>query len=223
MICGLYKDSIRLKSEGIHFESVDEKSGIQAIQRADPDILVTCNHAEKHEHEYIRHGTTTLIASFEVGSGQVHGNLLPTRTSEDFLAFIKSRVATDPKGQWIFILDQLNTHKSPEMVMWIAEQCEIRDNLGVERKRGVLESMKSRRNFLSDETHRIRFVYTPKHSSWLNQIEIWFSILSKRLLKRLSTTSVDELCTKINDFISFFNETMAKPFKWTYEGKVLKA
>lgn len=164
-----------------------------------------------------------MIASFEVGSGQVHGNLLPTRTSEDFLTFIRGRVETDPKGQWIFIMDQLNTHKSPEMVKWIAEQCDITGDLGIERKRGILESMKSRQTFLSDETHRIRFVYTPKHSSWLNQIEIWFSILSKRLLKRLSTSSLDELCTKINDFISFFNETMAKPFKWTYEGKVLNA
>jgi len=120
-------------------------------------------------------------------------------------------------------MDQLNTHKSPEMVKWIAEQCGITEDLGVERKRGILESMKSRQKFLSDETHQIRIVYTPKHSSWLNQIEIWFSILSKRLLKRLSTASLGELCTKINNFISFFNETMAKPFKWTYEGKALMA
>jgi hypothetical protein len=219
----LYKDSIRLKSEGIHFESVDEKSGIQAIQRAEPDKPVICNHPEKHEHEYIRHGTTTLIASFEIGSGQVYGSLLPTRTSEDYLNFIMNRVKTDPHGQWIFIMDQLNTHKSPEMVKWIAEQCNITDDLGIERKRGVLESMKTRQAFLSDESHRIRFVYTPKHSSWLNQIEIWFSILTKRLLKRLSTTSLEELCKNIMDFISFFNDRMAKPFKWTYEGKALQA
>ena len=219
----MYKDSIRLKSEGIHFESVDEKSGIQAIQRAEPDKPVTYNHPEKHEHEYIRHGTTTLIASFEIGSGKVYGSLLPTRTSEDYLTFIKDRVKTDPNGQWIFIMDQLNTHKSPEMVKWIAEQCEIREDLGIERKHGVLESMKTRQSFLSDESHRIRFVYTPKHSSWLNQIEIWFSILTKRLLKRLSTTSLEELCKSIMDFIAFFNDRMAKPFKWTYEGKALQA
>lgn len=148
---------------------------------------------------------------------------MPTRTSEDFLSFIKKRVETDPMGQWIFIMDQLNTHKSPEMVKWIAEECKISSDLGIERKRGVLESMKSRQEFLSDESHRIRFVYTPKHSSWLNQIEIWYSILSKRLLKRLSTISVEELCNKVEGFISFFNETMAKPFKWTYKGKALQA
>jgi len=219
----MYKDAIRLKSEGVHFESVDEKSGIQAIQRAEPDRPVISNSPEKHEHEYIRHGTTTLIAAFEIGSGKVHGSLLPTRTSEDFLNFIIDRVETDPKGQWIFIMDQLNTHKSPEMVKWIARQCGITNALGKERKRGVLESMKTRQSFLSDESHRIRFIYTPKHSSWLNQIEIWFSILTKRLLKRLSTTSVEDLCNSIQSFISFFNETIAKPFKWTYEGKALQA
>jgi transposase len=222
-ICGLYSSAIKLKSEGIHFESVDEKSGIQSIQRAEPDKPVIKNHSEKHEHEYIRHGTVSLIASFEVGTGQVSGILLPTRTSEDFLAFIKKRVQTDPDGQWIFIVDQLNTHKSPELVKWLAKECKIDGDLGVKRKRGILKSMKSRQEFLSDQNHRIRFVYTPKHSSWLNQIEIWFSILTKRLLKRLSTKSVKELCVKIKDFISFFNETMAKPFKWTYKGKVLQA
>lgn len=218
----MYKDAIKLKLEGVHFESVDEKSGIQAIQRAEPDKLVKKNSPEKHEHEYIRHGTTTLIASLEIGSGKVYGSLLPTRTSEDFLTFIMDRVKTDPKGQWIFIMDQLNTHKSPELVKWIAGQCGITNDLGIARKRGVLTSMKTRQKFLSDESHRIRFVYTPKHSSWLNQIEIWFSILTKRLLKRLSTTSIGELCEYIEDFISFFNEKMAKPFKWTYEGKPLQ-
>ncbi len=212
-----------MKRDGIHFESVDEKSGIQAIQRAEPDRPTLPCSPQKQEHEYIRHGTTTLIASFEIGSGIVSGRLLPTRKSEDFLTFIQSRVETDPFGKWVFIMDQLNTHKSPEMVRWIAKQCGIKCDLGVARKRGILESMKTRQSFLSDESHRIRFIYTPKHCSWLNQIEIWFSILTKRLLKRLSTISVEELCKKIDSFICFFNETMAKPFKWTYEGKVLQA
>jgi hypothetical protein len=212
-----------MKLKGIHFESVDEKSGIQSIQRAEPDKPVLPYSPQKQEHEYIRHGTTTLIASFEIGSGIVNGSLLPTRKSKDFLRFIQSRVKTDPSSTWMFVVDQLNTHKSPELVRWIAKQCEIDCDLGVVRKRGILQSMKTRQSFLSNESHRIRFIYTPKHCSWINQIEIWFSILTKRLLKRLSTTSVDELCEKINSFICFFNETMAKPFKWTYEGKVLHA
>ncbi len=177
---------------------------------------------EKYEHEYIRHGTQNLMASLDVASGMVSGELLDNRGNEDFLNFIKKRIATDSQGQWIFIADQLNTHKSTELVKWIAEECGIKDDLGVERKRGIIESMKTRAKFLSDETHRIRFIYTPKHCSWMNQIEIWFSIISKKLLKRLNCSSINDLKNRIMSFISFFNET-AKPFKWTYEGRVLQA
>ncbi len=82
--------------------------------------------------------------------------------------------------------------------------------------------MKTRQNFLENKKHRIRFVFTPKHASWLNQIEIWFSILVRRLLKRASFTSTDDLRDRVLKFIEYFNKTMAKPFKWTYSGKVLQ-
>ena len=81
--------------------------------------------------------------------------------------------------------------------------------------------MASRSEFLADPTHRIRFVYVPKHTSWLNQIEIWFSMLVRRVIKRGNFTSTQDLRQKILDFIHYFNQTLAKPFKWTYTGRPL--
>ena len=127
--------------------------------------------------------------------------------------------------QWIFILDGLNTHFSESLVRLVAEMEEDGSgatlDLGVKGKEGILKNVESRRAFLSNPDHRVRFVYTPKHCSWLNQIEIWFSILSRRALKRASFRSVDELKTALCDFISYFNRVLAKPFRWTYNGRPL--
>ena len=136
---------------------------------------------------------------------------------------IERTIALDPAAEWIFILDHLNTHQSESLVQLVAEQCGIEEAFGVKGKAGILASMPTRAAFLQDPTHRIRFVYTPKHTSWLNQVEIWFSILVRRLLKRASFTSVDELRERLIAFIDYFNTTMAKPFKWTYAGRPLVA
>ena len=129
----------------------------------------------------------------------------------------------DPEGSWIFIVDQLNTHKSESLVRYVAQACGIEVDLGIKGKDGILKSQATRAAFLQNEGHRIRFVYTPTHTSWLNQIEIWFSILVRRLLKRGSFSSVNELRERILAFIDYFNKTMAKPFKWTYAGRPLQA
>lgn len=108
------------------------------------------------------------------------------------------------------------------MVEWVASVCQYQGKLGKKEASGILQSMETRAEFLQDSTHRIRFVYTPKHASWLNQIECWFSILVRRLLKRSSFSSTLELKQRILEFIDYFNQTMAKPFKWTYKGKPLQ-
>ncbi|MGB1288661.1 MAG: transposase, partial [Aggregatilineales bacterium] len=172
----------------------------------------------------IRHGTQSLIANFDVATGQVPvPSIGATRTEADFVAHIAQTIATDPDARWTFVLDQLNTHRSESLVKLVAEQCGIREASGEKGKSGILKSMATRSAFLSDPGHRIRFVYTPKHSSWLNQIEIWFSILMRRLLKRASFTSLDDLRQRILDFIDYFNRVLAKPFKWTYTGRPLNA
>ena len=139
----------------------------------------------------------------------------------DWSSPIRQTVATDPQAEWIFITEQLNTHKSESLVRLVAELGGLPDDLGVKGTTGILHTMASRAAFLQDETHRIRFVYTPKHCSWLNQVELWFSILTRRLLKRGSFKSIQELKQRVLAFIDFFNETLAKPFRWTYIGKPL--
>jgi len=202
--------------------SCDEKTGIQALERKTTSMKP--GQIERQDPTYIRHGTQCLIANFEVATGKmITPTIGNTRTEEDFRNHIYNSIQTAPQAKWIFIVDQLNTHQSESLVRLVAKECELKNDLGIKGEEGILESMETRAIFLSDPSHRIQFVYTPKHASWLNQIEIWFSILSNRLLKRLSTTSTDELKQKITNFIEFFNDRMARVFKWTYKGKVLHA
>ena len=198
--------------------SVDEKTGIQALYRKEAKMKK--GSVKKREYEYKRNGTTTLIAAQDVSTGKiVTGNLGPTRTEQDFLKFCQQTVALYPKeDEVIFLADQLNTHQSASLVEWIAKQIDYKESLGKKGQRGILKSMASRMIFLENKEHRIRFVYTPKHCSWLNPIENWFGKLQRHVITGGVFASVQELETKIKDYISYYNRCMLKPLKWKFKG-----
>ena len=223
-ICQFYQQAALLSQQGVHLVSTDEKTGIQALERNHPTRPMIKGKVALREFEYIRHGTLALIASFSVATGKILvSSIGPTRTEKDFARHLEAVIASDPKAGWIFVVDQLNTHKSETLVKLAARHCGLALELGVKGRSGILAPMPSRAAFLADPAHRIRFVYTPKHTSWLNQIEIWFSILVRKLLRRGSFCSTEALKARIEGFIAYFNRTMARAFKWTYKGRPLQA
>jgi len=224
-VCEVYREAPARAARGERTVSTDEMTGVQALERAAPGLPLAPGHVERREFEYIRHGTRCFIITFDVVTGQVVcPSCGPTRTEADFVAHIRGLIASDPTAtRWHIVADNLNTHGSESLVRYVAQVSGITADLGEKEKRGILHSLASRTTFLSDPTHTVVFHYTPKHASSLNQVEIWLGILMRKLLRRGNFRSVEDLQTQVLAFIAYFNRTMAKPFKWTYQGKPLQA
>ena len=215
-ICHLYVRAPFLYQQGELVICCDEKTGMQILQRKYPTILARPGKPEKREHEYIRHGSRALIASFVVPTGQVVWDLGVTRTSKDFAAHLTHVAAQFPEQRrFHWVLDNLNTH-------WSLEVCELMAELsGVPFHKRSLRTGRERRAFLTDPNHKHVFHFTPKHGSWLNQVELWSGTLARRWLKRGDFASAEEFVRRLHAYMDDYNSHRAHPFRWTYTGQPL--
>jgi hypothetical protein len=215
-ICRLYVNAPRLYQQGRLLICCDEKTGMQILQRKYPTQPVQPGKPEKREFEYIRHGTRTLITSFCVPTGEVVWDLGQTRTSEDFarhFAHVALHFRDFEEFDWV--VDNLNTHWSMEVCEYVAALSDV----PFEPKQ--LRTGKQRRAFLTDPSHKHVFHFTPKHGSWLNQVELWFSVLSRRFLKCGDFTGPEDFEQRLLAFLEEYNRRHAHPYRWTYTGQPL--
>lgn len=221
-VCQTYLQAPKLYQQfDTHTVSVDEMTSLQANERRAETKRSRPGQIAKEEFQYTRHGTVCVTGNWDVVAGQMIATTISeTRDNQDFAEHIRQTVATDPDAGWVFLVDNLNTHCGEPLVRAVAELLGVKPSeLGKKKRHGALKTMASRRAFLSDPSHRIHFVYLPKHSSWLNQIEIIFGIINRRVMRGGSFTSRSHLEETLRRFIDYFNETIAKPMRWTYTGR----
>jgi hypothetical protein len=222
LICRLISQALEGAGPKLHLVSVDEKTGIQALERVEQRGPLSRGAPRRVEVEYTRHGTTTLMAANNVADGQLmHHHLNPTRTEADFCRFIQQAcrpLLADPQAEVVLLADQLNTHLSESLVEWVAQQTGFTGPLGEKGRSGILQNQLTRMAFLEEESHRVRFVFTPRHCSWLNPVENWFAKLQRHVIAKANCSCVEELNTSITEYVHYYNACLARPLKWKFAG-----
>lgn len=214
----MYTHAKKLLDLDIMLLSVDQKTGIQALERLFPDKPVTFGHVKKREYEYKRHGTKNLIAGFAVATGEVVGRCYNRNRNNEFRDFLENAYRQYKDFRKLLIIaDNYRTHTHINTCLLVARLCDIEID-----ERG-LKTLKQRIDFMKRTDKRIVFHFLPKHASWLNQIEIWFGILEKKVIRRGNFPSTNNMENKIMNFMNLEWNPNAHPFKWTYQGKVCHA
>jgi len=217
-VARLYLDAPRLYQHGELVLCTDEKTGIQALELKYPTKPARPGEVARREFEYIRHGTRCLIATLVVPTGQVIGDVLAHRRSADFCRHIRhvaKQFAEVQRFHWV--MDNLNTHWSLGLCRTIARLSQVCFDPR------TLKTGTQRRVFLTNPEHKHVIHYTPKHGSWLNQIEIWFGVLQRRLLRRGEFNSKRDLTEQLLRYLDYYDAHWAHPYQWTYTGKPLVA
>ena len=220
MICQLILETVQGTRPQRHLLSIDEKTSIQALERIEGRAPASKGGHNRREFEYKRHGTTCLIAALDIGTGKISNFLLnPTRTEADFAGFVAQTIEKYPiQDELILMTDSLNTHVSETLVRLISQKIGDEQDLGIKGKSGILQNQVTRKAYLETETHRIRFLLTPKHCSWLNPIENWFAKLQRQALTHGNFTSIDALNQTIEAYIDYYNRCLVKILKWNFKG-----